>query len=520
MTVVNLAVSSFSTTGTITVGVGLNKLVVPDASGFAVNDYIIIGVGGELGAGARGTVGVGGTWPYKSYPNKAAMDLDTTQPEGKYAYCVDTGDVYRWFNAVGYYWTPQTGSGVGYYVQKVIPRALATKITGKSGTTLTLETAATVATTNATVYFDNAAIIQAVIGYGSGVPDNSEIILPTGQFAVSIQMGLYGHHNWVVHGTSKELSTLFFPEGTSGSCMFGGDGNNNLVFRDFGMLGNCRSQGYMMHFQAPNETQAYYMEGIKFTNCPGMIIQDVKGVDCFKTFSFEAGCHGAIARRVEAILTEGCWIEVWQFSGNDCDNLRFIDCSMTAATWSPGPEMFRTNYCSMVGLTLVNSFLAMNSDNYWLLEDINSTVNGAEQGAPLSIFGTVSPIIDINSTIDEVTGGGQMKNITVTQNGTVPPNNDTVRGIAINVKNVNVSVIGAAITLPDYVPGSTMHGATGLISDAVNTSVAHFTCHGTTRAGWANLMLGGANGTHRCADVDSVVGGTELPCRTFAIHCA
>ena len=343
---------------------------------------------------------------------------------------------------------------------------------------------------------------------------------------MSIQAGLYNHHDWVVHGTSKTATTLLFPEGISGGNFFGGDGNNNLTLRDFGMLGNCRSQGYMVYFLPGNETVVYYNEGLRFSNSPNMLVQDIKGVDCQKVFSFETGCHGSIARRIEAIFTEGSWVEVWPLSGNNCNNIQFIDVSVTAPTWTPGPEHFACNDCSMIGVTLHNAFLPMNSDNRFLLQDIDITINGADQG-PNSIFTADAPIIDINSNInpEATTGGGTLRNIAITQNGTLPPNNDTLIGISINPKNVNINVIDATVTLPDYVSGSTKHGAIGLNADADNLSVTLFTCHGTTNppagspGGYGNLNLYRTNNTYRCIDVDSVNGGTELPCRSFALHC-
>jgi hypothetical protein len=128
MATVNLAdhgVSTFSTTGTI--GVSSNSLVVANASGFAVNDYLIIEVGGESGAGARGTVGVGGVWPNLSYATTGLMNADTGQTDGQYAYVVASGNVYRSFSGA---WVQQN-VGDTYYIEKIIPRRLLRRSPGK-----------------------------------------------------------------------------------------------------------------------------------------------------------------------------------------------------------------------------------------------------------------------------------------------------------------------------------------------------------------------------------------------------
>src|SRR6185503_4165403 len=57
------------TTGSI--AVNSKQLNVASASGFSVGDWVIVEIGKEAGQGQRGTRGVGGTWPSKSYPTEA-----------------------------------------------------------------------------------------------------------------------------------------------------------------------------------------------------------------------------------------------------------------------------------------------------------------------------------------------------------------------------------------------------------------------------------------------------------------
>jgi hypothetical protein len=530
MTIVNLAVSSFATTGTISGG-ALNTLTVANASGLAVNDYIIIEIGGEPGAGLRGTMdGVGGVWPNVSYANSTAMLADTSKPAGTYAYLISNGDVYRWWDTygTGIAWQHQVGTAGGYYVQKVIPRALRTKITAKAGTTLTLQTAATNPTTNANVYFDNTGIIQAVFGLGSGVADGSEIVFPSGRFAISEQCATHGHHGWNIHGTSKTATTIFYPKGISGASVLGSSQCNNMWFHDFGIEGNARANGYM-NYSYPGDTtqQVIYNNGVQLTTSFNGIVSDIKGVDCYKTISFDGASNGSIAERIECILNDGIWVEIWHMSGNDSTGITFRDITVTSPTWMSGIEFFRCDNSTMTRVTGTNTFFAMNTCNDFLLENITLTVNGAQQGAN-SIFASNSQVVDINKNIDgiDVSDGGLIRNLVVTQSGTTPPNNDTLRGVAIAPACIKVRVHNATFTLPNYVPGSTTNGATGLLSDAPDTELVLVTCHGTTNPQWpagggssyANVNLSG--GTYRCVTTDTgVKGGTQLPCRSFTVHC-
>ncbi len=104
-----LAFKNYSTTGTIS-GAS-NSLVVSSNPGFQIGDAIIVETGGEAGLGARGTKGVGGTWPTLSYANAAAMNADTSKPDGQHAWLLDTGDVYFWLVSLGVWLCPTIITG-------------------------------------------------------------------------------------------------------------------------------------------------------------------------------------------------------------------------------------------------------------------------------------------------------------------------------------------------------------------------------------------------------------------------
>ena len=75
-----------------------NQLTVSSASGFNVGDWVIVEIGKEAGQGQRGTRGVGGTWPSKSYPTEAQLLADKSQPNRQFAWAEDTGYVFWWLD--------------------------------------------------------------------------------------------------------------------------------------------------------------------------------------------------------------------------------------------------------------------------------------------------------------------------------------------------------------------------------------------------------------------------------------
>jgi hypothetical protein len=75
---------------------GSTTMTVASATGLHVNDYIVVETGGESGGGTLGTVGVGGTWPAKTYATTAALLADTSQVNQLFAWPQDSGFLYQW----------------------------------------------------------------------------------------------------------------------------------------------------------------------------------------------------------------------------------------------------------------------------------------------------------------------------------------------------------------------------------------------------------------------------------------
>jgi len=172
---------SIQTTGNI--AAGSKQLTLTASAEFSAGDQLIVAVGGESGAGQRGTVGVGGTWPALSFSSLSAMNADTSEPSGLYAWVTATGDVYQW---QGPSWVSNVSAGSLYYMAKAVPRALVATVTAVdgSGAVLTLNRAASTDATNANVYYDNWSAFNAVLGDNRDSRTNVTVQIPAGTFAV------------------------------------------------------------------------------------------------------------------------------------------------------------------------------------------------------------------------------------------------------------------------------------------------------------------------------------------------
>ena len=89
-----------------------------------------------------------------------------------------------------------------------------------------------------------------------------------------------------------------------------------------------------------------------------------------------------------------------------------------------------------------------------------------------------------------------MTNMNITQTGVANPSvtNDTLFGIIVNVNNINTTLNGGTISLPNYTaPSTSDHGAVGYVSDAANSTVKNVTIHGTVDnpASWSQASCSG-----------------------------
>ena len=101
-------VSNLQTVSSRPMSSGSTTLTLTQAKDFRVNDFVVVEIGAEAGAGARGTTGVGGQWPALTYTDLAAMLADTSQPADTFAWTQSDGLVRQWMNG--------PAAGVGGYL--------------------------------------------------------------------------------------------------------------------------------------------------------------------------------------------------------------------------------------------------------------------------------------------------------------------------------------------------------------------------------------------------------------------
>jgi hypothetical protein len=308
--------SQMATTGSMTAGSA--DLTVADVMDFRVGDWVIIELGGEAGAGARGTIGVGGSWPTLSYANATAMNADTSQINGKYCYLQDTTICYRWNLSA---WVEI--SAAQYYWRKVAPKALWAEILSIAGDVLTLSKTATLTSTNANVYFDNWGIVREMV-QGSDLT----ITLPEGTYYMSDVIGVVNRPNTIVRGAGMTRTILKSPLGVShGGFYF--NNSDNCTAKDFTLDLNWLNNGYGYRY----DNGRSFLAGDTAALEEGQVVGGNKiGNGCY----FD-GSDNCVARRVKSINAAQDGI-----SANACSNFWAYDCE--AYTTDPVPRYIQWQF--------------------------------------------------------------------------------------------------------------------------------------------------------------------------------
>jgi hypothetical protein len=489
---------SIQTTGGMSAG--SNQLVLPTVAGFSVGDTVIVAVGGEAGGGLRGTLGVGGTWPQRSYATLTAMKADTAQPIKLFAWVRDSsgasgtpGDVYQWNGNAWKHRDDYSVSGTTnpqYYTNKAIPKALTARITaiGGGGRVLTLDAVAAATTTNAGVYFDNQPILNSILQTDNLVAgDGMTVSIPSGSFAVSDMVQMLGKTNWILRGLSQSATTLFSPPGAS-SAMVLLEGCNGCQIDDVALVGNATPNGYGLQWGNVNGTDVpgigetfinqgtWAPSGFLIAQSDNVVIQDVTVTNVFQHAAHCQFSNNCALTRVTVNVTEPIRQYVqWQIGFSDTTGGTATDCVINSAYLTGGFEGFRSKNIQFIRPIARNATFAMNSSGGFLVQDANLTFTAFCQFDAKS-FSRDNPIFDINDNIDDASYlslGGTVTNFVTVQQGYINSNNDILRGIVVNRNNTNITVNGTSYTAPDWAPSS-IYGPWGFDSAATNTKLSNF----------------------------------------------
>lgn len=513
----DFGLSSLSAVGSMTAV--SNQLVLVFNPGFKIGDAIIVEVGGEAGAGLRGTVGVGGGIPGLSYATTAAMNADNTKPDGTFCWVVANTFIYESFGGVWFQQSP-------YYFAMVMPKALSATITNVVGTTLTLSANSVAATTNANVYFDNSAILNKVMGvppagFASLVASNQSVLITPGKFAISADTGPYNLTGWNVQGSSAAATSLFSPKG-SPSASFYIKQCTSCIVTDLGLQQNMRNNGYALRESG----------GGLFSNIPGCDFfsstncqtQRVYGTDIwlktcgsdFSTSCWSYDCHSTLNDGTQQYIQ-------WQFQFANSTGGGAVDSSVTSPYLTAGFESFESVSTTFSNCSTTNATFSSNDGGSFTYENCSVTITPNSQISEAS-FAFNNPVFNINANIGSGNAGlgGQIINMTVIQQGVINASNDLLIGIIINSAYHNVSVIGTypngvnpkgIFQSPDWVPGTNSFDNIGVRSSGVNTIVNGIRF--TSKADYAdfkgNIHTEGGSMTAENCVMDAPVTGSASP---------
>lgn len=374
--------SQMQTTGSISSG--SNTLTVTDAKEFRAGDWVIVETGGEAGAGERGTKGVGGAWPARSYANATAMNADTSQANNALCWLEDTGRVY-FFN--GSTWNIHNS----YYISHAIPKALTAQITDVSGNTITLDRNASADTTGANVYFDNWGILQ---DYADALGETVEINMPAGTYAISSYIYVNNRPGITISGAGKEQTILKCPYGAAHGGFYIANSDNALL-KDFQVFHSLSDTRYSMIWSDSrvsetdatilwpeiNQNLTAYGDSFVLYRSDGAEIRDCKSVNPFARGFLSQESSNSIARRVTVTRTVPLRVYLqWSFQFVDQVGGLAEDCEIDSDWLWSGFEAFKSRDITFDGCSGRNIYCANNSSDATAFNELDVLIEDASGG--------------------------------------------------------------------------------------------------------------------------------------------
>ena len=467
ITAASLGLKALQTTGSITSGT--SSLTVASATGFTVGDTIIVEIGTEPGLGARGTVGVGGTWPALSYANAAARTADTSQANNTFAYDVDTGFVYRYVSSA---WTqPYAGD---YYRGTAVPVSLVTTITNIAGNVLTLATAASATATSANVYFDNRpawviASEQTVGGVASSAPlYRKRVTIPEGTFAFSNWINTSSAFEAVFEGAGKTLTVMKSPKGCYPLLWFilGSDLGQYTHVRDLHIESNFRDSGY--YLMREGQTEPSFSRGLLFQNTQYATVENCKFTNMATNSVAGQSSDYIFVYDCDTISDDGHQFYLqWQYQLANGVGGGYWDCTCTSNYFFGGFEGFQSVGLQMVRCTGVNSGFSTESSGAFLIDGCTLEVTANSQKNS-GFWNKLSPAFAVSNNVGGgfTDLGGWIRNLTFTHAAYFTSDRNLLRGIVVGPSYVDADgepnvllsggypldpTAGGLFTFPDYI---------------------------------------------------------------------
>lgn len=496
MTEIDVSLKSIKTTGSITQGT--NVLRVADPTGFAVGDQIIVEIGTEAGGGARGTFGVGGTWPQTNYATTAALLADTSNIDPTWAWAQDTGTIWEWStrNSVDPEWS--STPVFPFYTAKAVPRSLVAVIAQIDGSDFTLSitrmlgpTLAVATATDANVYYDNALPWYVNYGVESNKAQNygNTLKFPAGTFYVSQTFYVSSNpddpQSFEIRGAGIDQTIIKSPKGV---CQPGIITTNaqSMTVSHMSFVGNIGDEGFGLNWGTITadsnlhdhaQPQGYtFPRGVVMQNGDNHVIHHVKFTDsCQHAIAFNTCGHcRAYDNQVYNTAKIRSYIQ-WLYQLAACHDSSIDNNYFYSPYITPCFELFASTDCSITNMTAVNGVGAVNCSNRWQIVGMHLTF--AENAGAYSLepdggcfsLGQHAITVSYHQQVGDVSGGGKIINPTIIFEGPVQPDGSIVDGINIsdNPPITDIEITGTypnacnpvgSITFPDQLADVAYNG--------------------------------------------------------------
>lgn len=483
-----------TTTGSMSAGD--NVLTVVDASGIDVGDDVVVLNDGAPGAGARGTRGVGGEWPYMRYATAAKLLSITSLPRNTYAWSEDDGQVYLWYPSWAGSGSPYenawyTVQSTDYFNQKACPGALLSRVQAKAGNVLTLTVGGEVAVTNSTVIVDNTRRMQAAI---DGVGAGGVVIVPSGHYAMGNASTITAE-NVTITGEdftdgTEPVSQLWSPPGCPGVQFLGANTPDNVHITKLSLYGNGNETGYGYMRTGANKTTTLPQTNlVNITSITGMQVSHCWFTDWFQSavqgqYNYQWHWHhNKIIRSAHGFRTYTQWAldavdgSYGIMEYNECDSPELV----TAF------EFFREAHSIMRYNTSRNGIYSHNAagDSYWL--DNSLTIEAdSKQNTHVTVTQGISVSLNVSPPASGFSTGSTIEGFTLVVEGPTfgdgTDDNSRTKGINIDAPCVNMTLKKCSLTYTGVQAKGIWSSSTGTLVDGCEVYGTDGSSHATSQA--------------------------------------
>lgn len=533
----DFGLNNATTTGSITAS--SNCLTVASTTGFKIGQIIAVEIGAESGAGARGTIGVGGQWPSKTYATDAALKADNTQAANTIAWEQDTGLTWSYISAA---WTQSfyAGQVAPYYIAKSVPMSLVAQISAigscsgaNSFTLLNPRTSgsnpgsaanASATATNAHVYVDNELILNDLAQgprnppYAAITPSNITLVFPAGTYAFAGYTNIPSSSGWTIAGQGALSTTLYSVKGTFGAGVVG-EASSGLTVQNLTLQGNLGLNQFGLNWPTtlvpiPYSTafSEYDAAGNILTSTFGGTVTQTSALTFYQTsqITFDSSSN-QVARNltindvftnaVQCAGSVNCWaynitVNVnssrqsytqWQLEWATDTNGGCQNCTINSVQLVQGFESFSSLGTQWISPTGTNALFSLNNVGGWTISNATLSINnGAVTPAAYYAPGNGLVQIDPNTGSDKISTGGTITNMTITETGFIDSNNDVENGVEISSgppQMPNITINGLTYTTPNWTSPSTLFGPQAVGDGGTSNSLNNITSCATVATG-------------------------------------